>query len=55
MSNPIFYRGSGYVLLKFDLTLTFTRFTPLKTVYVWGVESKQVITTEDGINVIKYE
>lgn len=55
MSNPIFYRGSGYVLLKFDLTLTFTRFRPLQTIYVWGSQDGKVIVTEDGINSIKYE
>lgn len=55
MSNPIFYRGSGYVLLKFDLVLTFTDFSPLRTIYVWGSQDNKVIVTQDGINAIKYE
>lgn len=55
MLNPIFYRGSGYVLLKFDLVLTFTRFEPMTTIYVWESQDNKVIITQDGINAIKYE
>lgn len=55
MANPIFYKGSGYALLKFDLTLTFTDYEPTNTIYVWGSQDNKVIITEDGINVIKYE
>ena len=55
MTNPIFYRGEGYVLLKFELVLTFTQFEPMKTIYVWGTHDNKIIVTEDGLNAIKYE
>lgn len=54
-SNPYFYKGSNYVLLKFDLTLTFTDFVPKKTYIVWGSQDGKIIITQDEINVIKYE
>lgn len=54
-ANPVFYRSHGYVLLRFDLVLTFTRFRPMTTVYIWGTEAKEIIKTEDNINTIIYE
>jgi len=54
-ANPYFFRGKNYVLLKFDLVLTFTNYTPTNTIYVWGSQDGRIISTLDGINAIKYE
>lgn len=54
-SSLYFYKGVNYVLFKFDLTLTFTKFRPLVTYFVWGTEAKEIIITEDNINTIIHE
>lgn len=47
-SNPQFYRGRGFVLLKFDLTLVFTDSRPHEIIDVLANEEYRILTSTDG-------